>query len=114
LGARKRGFKKWDIYCEKDRNLLNVASSCEQKLLHNLNVRCCSAKLEENPYHDGESELIPIQDFLFFDTGSCYVAQTDLELEILVPLCSKCWDYRVEHHVWLSIPDSDLQPVLSL
>jgi hypothetical protein len=27
-------------------------------------------------------------------TGSCYVAQASLELEILLPHPPKCWDYR--------------------
>jgi hypothetical protein len=26
--------------------------------------------------------------------GTCYVAQTDLELKILLPEPPKCWDYR--------------------
>jgi hypothetical protein len=27
-------------------------------------------------------------------TGSCYIAQPGLELSILLPQCSECWDYR--------------------
>jgi hypothetical protein len=34
-------------------------------------------------------------DFLFcLETGSCYTGQTGLELMILQPQPSQCWDYR--------------------
>ena len=32
--------------------------------------------------------------FFFFETGSLYVAQADLELSILLPQLPKCWDFR--------------------
>jgi hypothetical protein len=32
----------------------------------------------------------------FFETGSHYVAQTDLDLAILLSLPSNYWDYRLE------------------
>jgi hypothetical protein len=31
---------------------------------------------------------------LFFQTGSFYVAKAGLELTILLPQISECWDYR--------------------
>jgi hypothetical protein len=39
--------------------------------------------------------------FLIFETRSHYTAQICLELEILLPLPPKCWDYGVYHHIWL-------------
>ena len=39
-----------------------------------------------------EINFIPF--FFFFETGSLYVAQADLELSILLPQLPKCWDFR--------------------
>jgi hypothetical protein len=40
--------------------------------------------------HQGPASLY----FWFFETGSGYVAQTALELKILLPPPPKCWDYK--------------------
>lgn len=38
----------------------------------------------------------------FFETGSSYVTQTDLELlAVLLVQPLNYWDYRMYHHVWL-------------
>jgi hypothetical protein len=34
--------------------------------------------------------------FWFFEIGSGYVAQASLELEILLPRASKCWNYECQ------------------
>jgi hypothetical protein len=38
-----------------------------------------------------------------FETGSHHVAQADLDLMIILALPPKFWDYRCDHHSWLSI-----------
>jgi hypothetical protein len=32
--------------------------------------------------------------FLFFNIGSCFVAQADLKVTILLPQPAECWDYK--------------------
>jgi hypothetical protein len=39
----------------------------------------------------------------FLWKGSHYMAQADLELEILLSQPSKCWDYNVYHHTLLCL-----------
>jgi hypothetical protein len=39
--------------------------------------------------------------FSFFEAGSCYIAQAELQLKILLLLPPECWDYGCTHHAQL-------------
>jgi hypothetical protein len=48
--------------------------------------------------------------FFFFETGSCYVPWTSLELLILLPQPSESWNYRHSPHA----SEAQLIPILKL
>lgn len=55
-----------------------------------------SPSLEFNLQHCNTPFLLPNTYLVFLRQNPCYVAQAGLELEVIWPQLSKCWDYRCE------------------